>query len=93
VKKSQTAAGDEAGVVRGKTKQSLEQRLAEIHDGVAEVIASLKPAVMALEQLYSHVGHPRTSILMGHAGCDLPGGCGGGGFLLCITRRRRSSEF
>ena len=57
----------EAGVVRGKTKQSLEQRLAEIHDGVAEVIASLKPAVMALEQLYSHVAHPRTSILMGHA--------------------------
>jgi crossover junction endodeoxyribonuclease RuvC len=57
----------EAGVVRGKTKQSLEQRLAEIHDGVADVISSLKPAVMALEQLYSHVAHPRTSILMGHA--------------------------
>jgi crossover junction endodeoxyribonuclease RuvC len=57
----------EAGVIRGKTKQSLEQRLAEIHAGVADVISTLKPNVMALEQLYSHVAHPRTSILMGHA--------------------------
>ncbi len=57
----------EAGVVRGKTKQSLTDRLVEIHQGVADVIAALKPDVMALEQLYSHVAHPRTSILMGHA--------------------------
>src|SRR6266496_947858 len=57
----------EAGVVRGVAKQSLAARLAEIHRGVAEVIESLKPDVMALEQLYSHVAHPRTSILMGHA--------------------------
>ncbi len=57
----------EAGVIRGDAKQSLEERLAEIHAGVADVIASLKPGVMALEQLYSHVAHPRTSILMGHA--------------------------
>ncbi|HEY2883059.1 MAG TPA: crossover junction endodeoxyribonuclease RuvC, partial [Pirellulales bacterium] len=41
--------------------------LVEIHTGVAEVIAAFKPQVMALEQLYSHVAHPRTSILMGHA--------------------------
>jgi crossover junction endodeoxyribonuclease RuvC len=57
----------EAGVIRGNAKQSLPQRLAEIHSGVADAIATLKPAVMALEQLYSHVAHPRTSILMGHA--------------------------
>ncbi|HEY2826211.1 MAG TPA: crossover junction endodeoxyribonuclease RuvC [Pirellulales bacterium] len=57
----------EAGVIRGAVKQPLPDRLAEIHVGVAEVIATLKPAVMALEQLYSHVAHPRTSILMGHA--------------------------
>ncbi len=54
-------------MIRGDAKQSLEARLAEIHAGVADVIASLKPGVMALEQLYSHVAHPRTSILMGHA--------------------------
>lgn len=57
----------EAGVVRGKTKDSLAARLGEIHDGVADVIAALRPNAMALEQLYSHYDHPRTSILMGHA--------------------------
>lgn len=57
----------EAGVVRGKSKDSLTARLAEIHDGVTDVIATLRPSAMALEQLYSHYDHPRTSILMGHA--------------------------
>jgi hypothetical protein len=57
----------EAGVVRGRTKQSLAQRLAEIHSGVAEVIAALRPDAVAIEQLYSHYKHPRTAILMGHA--------------------------
>lgn len=57
----------EAGVVRGKSRGSLTKRLLEIHDGVVEVIASLKPDVMALEELYSHYARPRTAILMGHA--------------------------
>jgi crossover junction endodeoxyribonuclease RuvC len=41
--------------------------LLEIHEGVAEVIASLHPEVMAIEELYSHYARPRTAILMGHA--------------------------
>lgn len=57
----------EAGVVRGKSRGSLTKRLLEIHDGLAEVIAGLKPDVMALEELYSHYARPRTAILMGHA--------------------------
>ena len=57
----------EAGVVRGKTRGSLTKRLAEIHAGIADVIANLHPAVMALEELYSHYERPRTAILMGHA--------------------------
>jgi crossover junction endodeoxyribonuclease RuvC len=57
----------EAGVVRGKSRRSLTDRLLEIYDGVAEVIAGLKPDVMALEELYSHYDRPRTAILMGHA--------------------------
>jgi len=57
----------EAGVIRGKTRGSLEARLKEIHEGVAEVIALHKPGVMAIEQLYSHYERPRTAILMGHA--------------------------
>ena len=65
-----TAAGPkvcEAGVVRGRTRGSLAARVAEIHEGVADVISTLKPSVMALEELYSHYERPRTSILMGHA--------------------------
>ena len=57
----------EAGVVRGRTRESLTARLAEIHRGVVDVIAALRPAVMAVEQLYSHYDRPRTAILMGHA--------------------------
>jgi crossover junction endodeoxyribonuclease RuvC len=58
----------EAGVIRSTERtDNLPARLAEIHRGVAEVIAALNPAAMALEQLYSHYAHPRTSILMGHA--------------------------
>lgn len=57
----------EAGVVRGKSRGSLTGRLVEIHGGVAEVIDAFRPAAMALEQLYAHYEHPRTSILMGHA--------------------------
>jgi crossover junction endodeoxyribonuclease RuvC len=57
----------EAGVVRGRTRHSLTARVTEIYDGVRDVVASLKPAAMALEQLYGHVQRPRTSILMGHA--------------------------
>ena len=57
----------EAGVVRGKTRESLTARLVEIHEGVVDVIKSLQPSSMALEQLYSHYNQPRTAILMGHA--------------------------
>lgn len=57
----------EAGVVRGKSRGSLGCRLGEIHDGVADVIRSLQPAVMAIEELYSHYERPKTAILMGHA--------------------------
>ena len=54
-------------MVRGKSRGSLTGRLLEIHQGVADVIAALRPGVMALEQLYSHYARPRTAILMGHA--------------------------
>ncbi len=57
----------EAGIVRGRSRESLTARLVEIHAGVADVIQSLKPDMMALEQLYSHYKQPRTAILMGHA--------------------------
>ena len=57
----------EAGVIRGKTRGSLSARLKEIHEGVLDVIRSLKPMTLAVEELYSHYERPRTAILMGHA--------------------------
>jgi crossover junction endodeoxyribonuclease RuvC len=57
----------EAGVVRGKKGCSLAERVQEIHHGVADVIASLKPEALAIEELYSHYDRPTTAILMGHA--------------------------
>lgn len=57
----------EAGVVRAKAHSSLACRLAQIHEGIREVIGTLTPDVLALEELYAHYGRPRTAILMGHA--------------------------
>jgi len=57
----------EAGVVRGTSGASLVRRVHEIHEGVADVIESLRPGVVAIEELYSHYKRPRTAILMGHA--------------------------
>jgi len=57
----------EAGIVRSKAKESIEQRLLEIHTGVAEVIDQHQPDFLALEQLFSHYSRPTTAILMGHA--------------------------
>ena len=57
----------EAGVVRGQTRGSLTARLMEIFEGVSDVIATLKPTALAIEQIYSHYQRPRTAILMAHA--------------------------
>ncbi|QDU92978.1 crossover junction endodeoxyribonuclease RuvC [Lignipirellula cremea] len=56
----------EAGVVRGG-KGTLAQRIRRIHEGVAEIVQSLAPEVVAIEDLYSHYERPKTAILMGHA--------------------------
>lgn len=57
----------EAGIVRSKAAKTLPERVQEIHAGVADVIAALKPDVLAIERLYSHYNRPTTAILMGHA--------------------------
>ncbi|MBU1006322.1 MAG: crossover junction endodeoxyribonuclease RuvC [Candidatus Omnitrophica bacterium] len=57
----------EAGVIRPKSKLGIEKRLIEIYKNVESLIKDTAPQVIALEELYSHYKHPRTSILMGHA--------------------------
>lgn len=59
----------EAGIVRSRSK-SLPEKAKEIYDGVRDVIESLSPEIVAMEQLYTHYDRPTTAILMGHArGC------------------------
>lgn len=60
----------EAGVVRSDENRSasyLAQRVLSIYKGIVEVMDQFQPGVMAIEQLYAHYQHPRTSILMAHA--------------------------
>ena len=54
----------EAGVIRTSPAQPLAARLMELQSGLADVLAELKPAAVAVEELYSHYAHPRTAILM-----------------------------
>ena len=57
----------EAGIIRGTDRGDMGSRLQEMHEGVAEVIASFQPLALAIEELYSHYDRPQTAILMGHA--------------------------
>jgi crossover junction endodeoxyribonuclease RuvC len=57
----------EAGCIRTDGKAALSERLAELARELEDVITQLSPDVVAVEELYSHYGHPRTAIVMGHA--------------------------
>jgi crossover junction endodeoxyribonuclease RuvC len=57
----------EAGIVRSVRGASMPARLAEIFDGISDVIQAFHPAAVSLEELFSHYKRPRTAILMGHA--------------------------
>lgn len=56
----------EAGVVRGKSKDTLPLRILEIYQNLEEIMHRWQPEVMAMEEIYSHYQRPRTAILMGH---------------------------
>ena len=57
----------EGGVLSNKRKDALEIKLCNLYRDLSIIIAEHKPDVMAVENLYSHYNHPRTSIIMGHA--------------------------
>jgi len=57
----------EAGVIRSKRANDFGSRLSSIHEGILEVIDSLTPDTVGLEELYSHYERPQTAIIMGHA--------------------------
>jgi crossover junction endodeoxyribonuclease RuvC len=60
----------EAGIIKGaegREPADMAKRLRVLYDSLLEVIDQLAPAVLVVEQLYSHYEHPRTAILMAHA--------------------------
>lgn len=57
----------EAGTFRTDAKASLSERISQIYSDLAELIAEIQPDTVAIEELYAHYKHPRTSILMAHA--------------------------
>ena len=57
----------EAGVVSPRIDRTLEMRLAELHAGVAVILAETQPDVVVIEELYTSYKNPKTAILMGHA--------------------------
>ena len=57
----------DAGIVRCNRKETLENRLLELSQGITEIVEEFQPDCFAVEELYSHYERPTTAILMGHA--------------------------
>ncbi|MFH1374042.1 MAG: crossover junction endodeoxyribonuclease RuvC [bacterium] len=57
----------EAGVVRTNHRDTMAERLKTIAFDIGVIIAQFQPEAVAVEELYSHYGHPKTAIIMGHA--------------------------
>ena len=57
----------EGGVLRPKATLSLEERLAQLHAAMLDVVRSTQPDCMVVEELWSAPKHPPTAVLMGHA--------------------------
>jgi len=57
----------EAGVVAPDIKGTLEERLFALHRGINEVVASTRPDMVVIEELFSAYKNPLTAVMMGHA--------------------------
>ncbi len=57
----------EAGTVRTDGQAPMADRLLQIAQQVKRIISEWRPNAIAVEELYSHYGHPKTAITMGHA--------------------------
>lgn len=57
----------EGGVLQPRTSLPLEQRLAQLHAAMVEVVRSTRPDCMVIEELWTAYKNPPTAVLMGHA--------------------------
>lgn len=58
----------EAGTLRTAARADMAERIRQIYEDLQAILAETQPHLVAIEQLYSHYQHPRTAILMAHAG-------------------------
>ena len=56
----------ECGVIRFARRRPLPDRLAELHDGITDLIKRHQPAALALENAFYHK-NVRTTLVLGHA--------------------------
>ena len=56
----------EAGVVRLKPADPVPVRLCALHRELSAILDELRPARVAVEEVFAHVAHVRTAIVMGH---------------------------
>jgi crossover junction endodeoxyribonuclease RuvC len=57
----------EAGTIKTDPRGDLSARIEQIHTDLSEILRELRTDLAAVEKLYAHYKHPRTSILMAHA--------------------------
>ena len=57
----------EGGAIRTDAHADIARRIEQIHSDLASLLAEFRPDLVAIENLYAHYAHPRTSILMAHA--------------------------
>ncbi len=56
----------EAGVIRLRADEPVAARLRQLHEELGALLDELRPARVAVEQVFAHVAHVRTAIVMGH---------------------------
>ncbi len=56
----------EAGVIRLRAEEPVAARLRALHEELGALLDDLRPARVAVEQVFAHVKHVRTAIVMGH---------------------------
>jgi crossover junction endodeoxyribonuclease RuvC len=56
----------ECGVIRLTTRSPLPRRLAQLHDGIVQLIERHQPTALALEDAFYHK-NVRTTLVLGHA--------------------------
>lgn len=57
----------EAGIIEPNVRAPLERRLTELYAAMAEIVRTLHPDCMVVEELWTAYRNPSTAVLMGHA--------------------------